>query len=140
MLYTAEVVGPQGEPATAEGEALGADEASAMDIESLGVENMVESAAQAPCSVPELLLRAGSRQAEVNKGLAARLSAYQREGVEWLYNAYHGAHRPGCRGGILADGTGLGKTVQTIALIHTLIASGQAPPSSRAGVASVGGG
>ena len=74
MLYTAEVVGPQGEPATAEGEALGADEASAMDIESLGVENMVESAAQAPCSVPELLLRAGSRQAEVNKGLAARCS------------------------------------------------------------------
>ena len=62
----------------------------------------------------------------VHPQLAARLNDYQRIGVEWLYRAYHGAHRAGCRGGILGDGMGMGKTVQSITLAHTLLATGQA--------------
>ena len=52
--------------------------------------------------------------------LASRLIQAQAEGLGWLYRMYHGEYRPGCRGGILADGMGLGKTVQSIVLIHTL--------------------
>ena len=40
---------------------------------------------------------------------------------------YHGAHKPGYRGGILADGIGMGKTVQTLVLIHCLLHAQQVP-------------
>ena len=67
-----------------------------------------------------MLLRAGEHRATVVPELASRLIQAQAEGLGWLYRMYHGEHRPGCRGGILADGMGLGKTVQSIVLIHTL--------------------
>ena len=38
-----------------------------------------------------------------------------------MFGAVHGAHRPGCFGGILGDDTGLGKTIQTVALVGTLV-------------------
>ena len=41
--------------------------------------------------------------------------------VQLLFGAVHGAHRPGCFGGILSDDTGLGKTIQTVALVGTLV-------------------
>jgi SNF2 family DNA or RNA helicase len=53
--------------------------------------------------------------------LAAHLCDYQIAGMQWLFGAVHGAHRPGCFGGILGDGTGLGKTIQTVALVGTLV-------------------
>ena len=67
-----------------------------------------------------LLLRAGRHRATVVPELASRLIQAQTVGLGWLYKMYHGENRPGCRGGILADGMGLGKTVQSIVLIHTL--------------------
>jgi len=42
----------------------------------------------------------------------------QIEGVRWLYAAVHGG------GGILADEPGLGKTLQVIAALEALVASG----------------
>ena len=54
----------------------------------------------------------------------------QRAGVEFMYGAFHGVHRPGCRGCILGDGMGMGKTVQSISLIHTLLAAKQVWPAS----------
>jgi hypothetical protein len=57
------------------------------------------------------LLVAADSQATVVAALWERLSPMQRAGVLWLYGAYHGAHKPGYRGGILADGMGMGKTV-----------------------------
>ena len=53
--------------------------------------------------------------------LAAHLCDYQIAGMQWLFGAVHGAHRPGCFGGILSDDTGLGKTIQTVALVGTLV-------------------
>ena len=50
--------------------------------------------------------------AAIHPLLAASLRPHQLAGVRWLIGAFHGAHRPGCRGGILRDGMGLGKTVQ----------------------------
>lgn len=52
------------------------------------------------------------------------LKRYQREGVEWMVSREHCVEN---RGGILADDPGLGKTIQTVALLlenkvdHTLI-------------------
>ena len=74
-------------------------------------------------AVQSLVLSAGQHQAAVAPELAARLIPKQKEGLQWLYKVYHGKHRAGCCGGILADGMGLGKTVQSIALMHTLIAA-----------------
>ena len=73
-----------------------------------------------------LLVAAGS-QAAVVAALWERLSSLQRAGVQWLYGAYHGAHKPGYRGGILADGMGMGKTVQTLVLVHCLLHAQQVP-------------
>ena len=58
---------------------------------------------------------------EIPTALTAHLYDYQIAGVQWLFGAVHGAHRPGCFGGILSDDTGLGKTIQTVALVGTLV-------------------
>ena len=79
-----------------------------------------------PAGGAGLLLQAGPHRATVVPELASRLIQAQTVGLGWLYRMYHGVHRPGCRGGILADGTGLGTTIQSIVLIHTLLASQQA--------------
>ena len=72
-----------------------------------------------------LLLSAGSLQAAVASGLAERLGKLQKAGLQWLYGVYHGAHCAGYRGGILGDGMGMGKTVQTLVLVHTLLCARQ---------------
>ena len=88
-------------------------------------------------SSDDLILRAGGAQSRVPAALARRLTPLQIEGVRWLYRVYHGDLRPTIRGGILGDGTGLGKTVQSIALLTALIGSKQAalpeptPPPAR---------
>ena len=63
----------------------------------------------------------------MDPALAARLSEHQKTGVQFLFGAYHGVHCAGRRGGILGDGMGLGKTVQSIVLVHTLLSARQAP-------------
>jgi hypothetical protein len=69
---------------------------------------------------------------QVSATVAAPLGAVigrrkmQIDGVRWLFKAFHGSLVKGYHGGILGDGMGVGKTVQTIVLVHTLIAAGQA--------------
>lgn len=73
----------------------------------------------------ELELEAGGKRARIIGGLARRLEDHQVFGVRWLYAAYHGAHRGGWHGCILGDGMGVGKTLQTIAVVHALLESSQ---------------
>ena len=70
----------------------------------------------------DFVLEAGAHRAVVDSGLARALSEVQRAGLVWMYAAVHGELR-GC---ILADGMGVGKTLQVLALVHTLVATGQA--------------
>ena len=42
-------------------------------------------------------------------------------GVRWLFGAVTGAHLSGCYGGLLGDDTGLGKTLQAITVVATLV-------------------
>lgn len=86
----------------------------------------VDAAPPVPAPETALVLRAGQHEAAVAPGLATALTGTQVEGVQWLYGAFHGAHLPGCHGGILSHGEGCGATLQVIALLHTLIASKQA--------------
>ena len=79
-------------------------------------------AAGAPAE--ELSLAAAGFTAMVDARLAGRLNPHQVVGLRWLFAAYHGEHHPDCRGGLLCDGMGLGKTMQAIALLHTLVTSG----------------
>jgi len=62
----------------------------------------------------------------VDPGLTQHLRPHQREGVRFLFECVSGMRRgqfPG-RGCILADAMGLGKTLQTITLIWTLLKQG----------------
>jgi len=57
---------------------------------------------------------AAARRAEICSPLRASLHPHQLDGVRWLFKAF-------CRGGgILADDPGLGKTLQTIAVVEAL--------------------
>lgn len=69
----------------------------------------------AACSSDDLILHAGGAKARVPAALARRLTPLQIEGLRWLFRVYHSDLRPTIRGGILSDGTGLGKTVQSSA-------------------------
>ena len=73
----------------------------------------------------QLELEAGGNRARIIGGLARRLEDHQVFGVRWLYAAYHAAHRGGWHGCILGDGMGVGKTLQTIAVVHALLESCQ---------------
>ena len=86
------------------------------------------SVAGAPEQSQIIVLEAVGHTATVARPLAAAISRrqVQVDGVRWLYAVYHGGHREGCFGGILGDGMGVGKTLQAIALINTLVAAGQA--------------
>jgi len=77
---------------------------------------------------PTVLSVAG-HSATVDAGLAEALEPHQLEGVNWLYGAVHGAHADGWHGGLLADGMGFGKTLQALALVHTLASNGEAASS-----------
>ncbi|KOO53871.1 DNA repair and recombination protein [Chrysochromulina tobinii] len=76
----------------------------------------VRSGRQGECDeVPEQRLVAGTHSARI---CAPLWKPMQIEGVRWLYAAVHGG------GGILADEPGLGKTLQVIAALEALVASG----------------
>ena len=53
--------------------------------------------------------------------LAAKLRPHQREGVQFMYDSLAGKRVPGHFGCILADSMGLGKTLQAITLLYTLL-------------------
>ena len=72
--------------------------------------------------------KAGASTARLAPELAGRLGEYQQAGVKWLYAGFHGEGRAG-RGGILGDGMGLGKTVQTVSFVYAVLAAGRAAPS-----------
>ena len=63
---------------------------------------------------------------QVHPSLVRVMHPHQRDGVRWLWDAVRGRHRKGCCGGILGDDVGLGKTLQTIALLLTLVEHSQA--------------
>ena len=87
-------------------------------------ETDVEAEAAQPVEEPDappLVLQAGHYTAVVDTVLAKRLAEHQVEGLRWLFAAVHGEHRRGWRGGLLCDGMGVGKTLQTLALVHTLV-------------------
>ena len=79
------------------------------------------------CLTEGITLTAGSFTAIVAPPLAAAISKreVQVEGVKWLYGAFHGDHQPGCHGAIIGDGMGVGKTLQTIVLVHILARANQ---------------
>lgn len=59
--------------------------------------------------------------------LSRRMRPHQHEGVKFLYNCVEGAASVGereCRGAILADSMGLGKSLQAIAVAWTLLKQG----------------
>lgn len=49
-----------------------------------------------------------------------KLRAHQQEGISFMYECIMGYKGPGINGCILADSMGLGKTLQSIALLYTL--------------------
>jgi SNF2 family DNA or RNA helicase len=51
--------------------------------------------------------------------IAAALFDHQKKGVAWILQRFVGAD--GVRGGILGDGTGLGKTLQSVAAVAALV-------------------
>lgn len=53
--------------------------------------------------------------------LAQRLRPHQKEGVQFMYNCITGKRKQGFFGCILADSMGLGKTLQAITLLYTLL-------------------
>ena len=87
---------------------------------------------EAACAPAEaLLLNLGERDASpvaVEPHLARRLRPHQREGVQFMYDCCLGRRRSAdgrpLSGGILAHSMGLGKTLQALSLVHTLLKSG----------------
>ncbi|KAG8097440.1 hypothetical protein GUJ93_ZPchr0013g37134, partial [Zizania palustris] len=53
---------------------------------------------------------------QVPPSINCRLLAHQRDGVRFLYNLYRNNH-----GGVLGDSMGLGKTIQTIAFLSSIL-------------------
>eukprot|EP00960_Hanusia_phi_P031988 749597-Hanusia_phi.AAC.4 len=58
------------------------------------------------------------RQVQVAQEIAAALQPHQREGLRFMWKHVAQEEGSGC---ILADGMGLGKTLQAIALVHTCL-------------------
>ena len=82
-------------------------------------------------SEDELILNRGDANAfavKVDRRLTAALREHQREGLQFMYNctmgrrlSVDGAPLSGC---ILAHSMGLGKTLQALALLHTVLRTG----------------
>jgi DNA repair and recombination RAD54-like protein len=62
----------------------------------------------------------------VDPSIAKHLHPHQREGVQFVYDCVTGTRVPDNFGCILADGMGVGKTIQVIAVITTLLEQSQA--------------
>ena len=56
--------------------------------------------------------------------LAEKLRPHQREGVKFMFNCLSGMRQPGHHGCINSDGMGLGKTLQSIAVLWAMLTSG----------------
>ncbi|CAM6092312.1 unnamed protein product [Calypogeia fissa] len=69
-------------------------------------------------------LQRGCSPVFVDPYLASKLRPHQREGVQFMYECVMGTRNPLFTGCLLADAMGLGKTLQVIALIWTLIKKG----------------
>ena len=60
----------------------------------------------------------------LDKRLSDVLRDYQFEGVRFMIECLFGRKVDGCNGCILADGMGMGKTLQAITVIHTMLTQG----------------
>ena len=60
----------------------------------------------------------------VDPAISKHLRPHQVEGVKFLFNCVTGRSNPGYCGAILADAMGLGKTLQSITLMYTLLKQG----------------
>ena len=78
-----------------------------------------DAAAEAVVVQDPCLISVGGENLTVPAWISSKLFPHQKEGLEWLLARFFGDG--GIRGGILGDGTGLGKTLQAIALVATLV-------------------
>ena len=79
----------------------------------------------------DLVLNVGDKEAfpvKVDRKLAFELQAHQREGLQFMYDCVTGRRRDTSgqplQGCILAHTMGLGKSLQALALVHTLLRGG----------------
>ena len=70
--------------------------------------------------------RAAEQPVIVEPFITRALRPHQLEGVQFLYDCILGRANGGCTGAILADEMGLGKSLQSIALLYTLLRTGPA--------------
>ena len=61
----------------------------------------------------------------VDPHLGAKLRPHQRTGVQFMYDCVTGDRLKGCHGCILADDMGLGKSIQAITILWTLLRQGK---------------
>ena len=79
-----------------------------------------------PSASPNKRKRATEQPVIVEPFIIRSLRPHQREGVQFLYDCVLGRANAGCTGAILADEMGLGKSLQSIALLYTLLRTGPA--------------
>ncbi|CAG9327839.1 unnamed protein product [Blepharisma stoltei] len=73
-------------------------------------------------TIPEgALILDAENNVYVEKFLAQHLRQHQKEGIQFMYDCITGKRESGYFGCILADSMGLGKTLQSIALLYTVL-------------------